>query len=282
MEKFGLELAVKVHEDDIRSKKDKVAVVIHWCLLKKGLYFAGVGDNFAEDDGKLSEVLPSEWNRTDFTWKYRELDNKPNKFILKILEDGEILTIILVRMSDEKSKDFTVDQKKDVFNDTELTGEKYHLVKEDEFLQRAFSALLNDFFPPPREEPLGPKRKNESDHGQSAPGPSRPYGSREPGGVPEYPDPLRVGRGDLDPFSGFQGGGMIMDPRGMGQSGPGASGPGAGPRFDPVYPGMPNPGLMGGRRGRGGHRSGPFGGNRNFGDELPPPGPPDGYDDMFM
>ena len=54
-------------------------------------------------------------------------------------------------MSDEKSKDFAVDQKKDLFNDTEMAGGKYHLVKEDEFLQRAFSALLNDFFPEERE-----------------------------------------------------------------------------------------------------------------------------------
>ena len=151
MDKFGLELAVKAHEDDIRSKKDKIAVVIHWCLLKKGLYFAGVGDNFAEDDGTLSEVLPTEWNRSDFTWKYRELNNKPNKFILKFFEDGEILNVILLRMSDEKSKDFAVDQKKDLFNDTEMAGGKYHLVKEDEFLQRAFSALLNDFFPEERD-----------------------------------------------------------------------------------------------------------------------------------
>jgi len=285
MNKFGLELTVKAHEDDIRSKKDKIAVVIHWCLLKKGLRFAGVGDNFAEDSGNLSEILPKEWNRTDFTWKYRELNNTPNKFILNFFEDGEILNVTLLRMSDEKSKDFAVDEKKDVFNDTELAGQKYHLVKEDEFLERAFHALLNDFFPKPREEPLGPKRKDESGHRQSGPEPSRPRGSREPGGIPDYSaDPLRVGRGDLDPFGGFQAGGMIMDPRGMGSSAPGPSFPGAaGPRFDPVYPGMPNPGMMGGRRGRGGGRGGPFGGNRSFGDEMPPPGPsPEGYDDMFM
>ena len=49
---------------------------------------------------------------------------------------------------------------------------------------------------------LGPKRK-ESDPNQSGPGPSRPRASREPGGVPEHPNPLRVGRGDLDPFGGF-------------------------------------------------------------------------------
>ena len=80
-----------------------------------------------------------------------------------------------------------------------------------------------------------------------------------------------------------------MEPPGRGgrHGGPGA-GPRFGqPRFDPVFPGMPSPGLgphpgpgRGGPRGpgRGGPSGGPFGGGRNFGDELPPPG----YDDMFM
>ena len=49
---------------------------------------------------------------------------------------------------------------------------------------------------------VGPKRKEESDPRQTGPGPSRPKSSREPGGIPEYADPLRVGRGDLDPFAG--------------------------------------------------------------------------------
>ena len=84
MDKFGLELAVKVHEGGINSKRDKIAVVIHWCLLKKGLSFSGIGDNFSNDDGKLTEILPAKWNQSDFTWKYRELKNKPNKFILKL------------------------------------------------------------------------------------------------------------------------------------------------------------------------------------------------------
>ena len=144
MDKFGLELALKVHEADIKSKKDKISIVIHWCLLKKGLNFCGLGDNFSEDDGKLSEILPSGWNQNSL-WKYRELTNKPNKFVLKIIQDGEILNVILVRNSDEVSKDLSVDLEKDVVN-----AESFPLVKEDEFLQKVFDALLKDFFPDPK------------------------------------------------------------------------------------------------------------------------------------
>ena len=77
---------------------------------------------------------------------------------------------------------------------------------------------------------------------------------------------------------------MMMDPQRIGRPGP-HPGLGIGPRFDPVYPGMPNPGMgqhpdafgpIGPRGGRGGGP--PRGGGRNYGDEMPPPG----YDDMFM
>lgn len=70
-------------------------------------------------------------------------------------------------------------------------------------------------------------------------------------------------------MGGFEGGGMMMDPR---RNPPGM----AGPRFDPVFPGMPNPGIFPGNPGGLGIQ--PRGPRRNFGDELPPPG----YDDMFM
>ena len=60
------------------------------------------------------------------------------------------MNAILVRLSDEVSKDFSVELKKDLFNDVELAGGKYHLVKEDDFLQKVFDALLKDFFPEPK------------------------------------------------------------------------------------------------------------------------------------
>ena len=93
----------------------------------------------------------------------------------------------------------------------------------------------------------------------------------------------RIGGSDLNPFGSIEGGGMMMDPQRIGRPGP-RPGLGIGPRFDPVYPGMPNPGMgqhpdafgpLGPRGGRGGP---PRGGGRNYGDEMPPPG----YDDMFM
>ena len=160
MDKFGLELAVKVHEGDINSKRDKIAVVIHWCLLKKGLSFSGSGDNFSNDDGKLTEILPANWNQSDFTWKYRELKNKPNKFILKLFQDGNILNARIVRLSDEVSKNFSVDLTKDLFSDLELGGGKYHLVKEDDFLQKVFDALLKDIFPEPKPAAIESKFRN--------------------------------------------------------------------------------------------------------------------------
>merc|ERR1711997_894934 len=112
----------------------------------KGLKFTGFGTDFTDEDGKLSELLPEGWNSSDFTWKYREQKNTPNKFILNISQDDEILNVTLVRLSDEQSKDLSVDLKKEVFNDTQC-GEKFHLIGEDNFLQKAFSSLLKDFFP---------------------------------------------------------------------------------------------------------------------------------------
>ena len=147
-DKFGLELTLKAHEDGINVKRDKIAIILHWCLLRKGLKFSGFGSDFTDEDGNLSELLPSEWSSSDFPWKYREWNNTPNKFILNISQDDEILNVTLVRLSDEKSKNFWVDLKKEVFNATQL-GEKFPLVGEDNFLKKAFSSLLKDFFPVP-------------------------------------------------------------------------------------------------------------------------------------
>jgi len=275
MDKFGLESAVKVHEAGIKVKRDKIAIILHWCLLRKGLLFSGLGTNFSEEDGKLSEVLPADWSESDFTWKYRERNNTPNKFILNISQVDEILNVTLVRLSDEISKDLSVDLKKEVFNDTQSeSGEKFHLVGEDNFIQKAFSALLKDFFPDP--EPPKPAERENSPLRSTRPRTSRGR-SDSTEGSGEVP---RIGGQDLDPFGGFGGGGMMMDPQRIGRPNP----PGMGPRFDPVYPGMPNPGMGQhpdpfGPRGPRGGRGGPSrGGGRNYGDEMPPPG----YDDMFM
>lgn len=36
METFGLELVLKVHQDEIKTQMDKVSILIHWLLLKNG------------------------------------------------------------------------------------------------------------------------------------------------------------------------------------------------------------------------------------------------------
>ena len=115
--------------------KGKIAIVIHWFLLRRGLSFSGIGDSFSNDDGKLTEILPANWNQTDFTWKYREVKNKSNKFILYLIQDGDILNCTLYR--DLNSKDFSVDLS------VELAVRNFHL---DEFLKRLKRAFDIDFF----------------------------------------------------------------------------------------------------------------------------------------
>ena len=88
MDRFGLELALKAHEDKVKSKTDKLNVILHWCLLKRGLRCVGLGENFAENSESLSELLPQNWTQDQnvYAFKYRELSNQPNKFIFKILK----------------------------------------------------------------------------------------------------------------------------------------------------------------------------------------------------
>ena len=88
MDTFGLELALKAHDDQVKSKTDKLNVILHWCLLKRGLRCVGLGENFAENSENLSELLPQNWTQDQnvYAFKYRELSNQPNKFIFKILK----------------------------------------------------------------------------------------------------------------------------------------------------------------------------------------------------
>ena len=88
MDRFGLELALKAHDDQVKSKTDKLNVILHWYLLKRGLRCVGLGENFAENSENLSELLPQNWTQDQnvYAFKYRELSNQPNKFIFKILK----------------------------------------------------------------------------------------------------------------------------------------------------------------------------------------------------
>ena len=273
MDKFGLELVLKAHQID--SKIKKLVVTLHWCLLKRGLRCAGSGENFSENsDAPLSEILPLNWSKDDnvFALKYRQESNHPNKFIFKILRDGEIANVFLLRMSDEATKTLSVDLVK-------VIGDDLNTPNEDELLKKAFVELLDDFLPlAPASQSQSSRPESSDPRVQGIPNPT-PSAARNPQMGPDY-DPLRIGGSDLDPLGRMGGGGMMMDPR------RGRGGGMQGPNFDPVHPGMPSPfgGPPGpmppGYRPRGGGPSarGGRGGGRDWGSELPPPG----YDDMFM
>ena len=266
MDNFGLALLKKAYETEIKTKADKIVVIVHWCLLNRGLRQSGSGDNFSVDDGSVSELLPGNWNLNDnYTFKYRQASNLPNKFVLKVLIDNDIANVIVLRVSDEKTTNTSVDLSKEVQQDLSMSDEK-------EFLNKISNDLLEELLPTKKEEsPEAKKAKVTTE------APPRPQEARNPHIGPTH-NPLAVGGADLDPFGNPMGGGMLMDPRGMNR--PRAPNP-LGPRFDPVYPGMPNPGLgPSGPMGPYGPRfgGGRPGGNRNYGDEMPPPG----YDDMFM
>ena len=85
MNKFGLELVLKAHEEQIKTKGDKLVAILHWCLLHRGLRCSGKGENFAEETGGLSELLPLNWTQDQnvYALKYRQESNHPNKFIFK-------------------------------------------------------------------------------------------------------------------------------------------------------------------------------------------------------
>ena len=257
MDNFGLALIQKAYETEIKTKADKIVVLIHWCLLNRGLRQSGSGDNFSVDDGAVSELLPGNWNLNDnYTFKYRQASNLPNKFVLKVLIDNDIANVIMLRVSDEKTTNVSVDLSQEIQPDLSVTDEK-------EFLYKISKDLLEELIPLKKEE--SPEAKKAKVTTEAKPEPQQ---ARNPHIDPAN-NPLAVGGADLDPFGNPMGGGMLMDPRGLNRPRV------PGPRFDPVYPGMPNPGLGPSGPRMGGPR---FGGGRNWGDEMPPPG----YDDMFM
>ena len=162
MNKFGLELVLKAHEEQIKTKGDKLVAILHWCLLHRGLRCSGKGENFAEETGGLSELLPLNWTQDQnvYALKYRQESNHPNKFIFKgslkyycylqihglcclflisVMKDGDLANIFLLRMSDEATKNMNVDLSKDIV--------------EDNVIATAFKELLDEFLPSQKQQP---------------------------------------------------------------------------------------------------------------------------------
>jgi len=278
------ELVDRAVSADYSSAADVLVAFAHWRALRCKLRCVGIGDDFAFGaDDTLSELLPRGWNAEAgeskvYGVRYRVDGEREKKFLLKVIVDGDSAILNLVRVADEKTSTSTLVITDVVEENAVGGGEKkeWRVRRQEETAAKIDKELL---------EPLlkeGPKAKKDSppvDPGD----PLRVGPPRRPGQFPHHPhdpfanDPFGYGGSDLDPFGRGGGGGMIFDPPGL-RGGRGGSGGFPGPRFDPVYPHMPNPGLgpMPGRGGRGGPRF--PGGGRNFGDDLPPPG---FHDDMF-
>ena len=201
MDKSFLETVLKAHQID--SKIKKLVVTLHWCLLKRGLRCTGSGENFSENsDAPLSELLPLNWSKDDnvFAFKYRQESNHPNKFIFKILKDGDIANIFLLRMSDEATKTLNVDLSKEINDDLNIAN-------EDELLSKAFVELLDEFLPLSTPSQFQSSSDNPRVQ-QGIPNPT-PSAARNPQMGPDY-DPLRIGGSDLDPLGRMGGGGNSL------------------------------------------------------------------------
>lgn len=63
---FGWDLTYNSVKNDIKTKEDLLAVLIHWCLIKSGFRCVGVGESMEScESDQPSEVLPEGWNYTD-------------------------------------------------------------------------------------------------------------------------------------------------------------------------------------------------------------------------
>ncbi|OXU22164.1 hypothetical protein TSAR_000639 [Trichomalopsis sarcophagae] len=291
---FGFELLHKVSAAQISKKEDVLILLVHWHFVKNGYKCLGIGDSKTiGPDETGTELLPDGWNQApNYTLRYV----KEGKLYILIGTKSEAdLLLNLLRIEDHSVSNiqFPIDTVQEIQGSLETMIPTYdtllNLLKK-ELVEPVYTGTGREVSTQTSESER-PGRINYDDPlrvGASGPTPPRPPGSLIPG-RPLSPDrfnhapycdryrpnPLEIGRNDLDPFS-RGGGGMIFDPfaqrrgpqppfPGLGVPGrlpPGAVPPGA--RFDPFGPpdvDPPNP------RGR-----------APDADHMPPPG----YDDMFM
>jgi len=236
-DKFGLELLRSTVADAAaKSAPDAIVVLTHWRLLFEGLRCCGSGDVFStQTDTRPTELLPNDWNDNSDVYQLKYKHKKTNeKFVFKAVPGGPSLTLILVRVGDEKTQEMSVD----LASECEESGGKVTLKNEDQLLKAIEDKLIRPFFP--EEKKKDKEEDKKSDSGSSG-GSGRP--SRQPPRNPD--DPLR----DPYPYPDMPRGGPGMPDMPYGPR------PGADPFFDPmVMPGggemlMERPGRRGGAAG---------------------------------
>ncbi|XP_078584489.1 proteasome inhibitor PI31 subunit-like [Branchiostoma floridae x Branchiostoma japonicum] len=291
----GLELLYSSVCEQVQSEHDALVCFLHWEMVQSGFKCVGKGDEapVKASKAKKSELLPRGWNRTQdvYALRYQPSDTEEN-YLMKAIKMDDSLLVHVMRVKDEKVGSLTLNVK-DYINKSDLQDFD-SVYKNVESLEAAFqSGIVEEFKPQnrssnaatnseerkedkPGRSQRAPRMADDPDHDPLRIGPPRRPRDPYRQGNPEWGEPSRpypsVGTGDLDPFSGGIGGGMLVDPMRSGYPrgplNPSAGIPGMvprgsvppGARFDPIGPVT------------GGAMRGPDP------DHLPPPG----FDDMFM
>jgi len=282
-----LESTYRCWQGDAQNSAHRLAIFFHWKLMQEGFLCAGSGGT------SKTELLPDAWNSQSDLISLDYVDNctPPTEVALEVKMEGtQTANCSLTRGKDTSSVRLDLEEHIDP-----AKTDTIDVYKNKEGLVAALDKLLSYVRP----------KQASTERPQSTSGPPPPPYSRDPlrEGPRPGPDagppgwggvgPPPIGGADLDPLGRGLGGGMLMDPRGGGGMGFGP----VRPRWDPVGPrdpfagppmfgprgggmggppgGFGGPGMGGGLGGPG---MGGFGGRRNFGDAMGPPG----WDDMFM
>lgn len=274
----GLELLFLLTRDQFTCREDCLVAVFHCLMINDGKKCVGAGDEWPEaslDEG--TEALPAGWNSNHDVYSLRYLsESPPGRYLLKIVRAGQSLLINVLDVNAEKAGGISVNVTNNVAEN--YTDFKTAYVNLADVSRNFRKEVLNQF--------VG----QESTSGARCPGSSEKTDKsqqsekiRNPVPRPTIPERMRhdepgfpsVGRGDLNPFAGGIGGGMLADPSSL-RFPPRPGGPGYG-GFDPH--GIPRGSVPPGARF---DPIGPSGLGRGFARPDPDHLPPPGYDDMFM
>lgn len=297
----GFELLFSGIQSQIRSPQDAVVSAIHWSVITAGFKLNGIGENPA-GGRECTETLPAGWNTNEiYIFHYlRASTDPPQNFLLKILPVDASLLLHFQREGEENV--FTLELSIQEYSSQDLSSAATAVSNIDRLNARVRQSLLDPA--------MGGLLSSGSNCGES----SSPNSCKDKKNKKKYPlqvedhrppfqappvqpawpmgsglrDPFSVGRSDLDPLSGmggpgFNGGGMIMDPRYSGGprfgNDPGGFGGFGGPsRGGGIHPGALPPGSV-----PPGARFDPIGpGGMRPGPDPDHEQPPSGYDDMFM
>lgn len=288
----GLEPLFTIIQGSIKSDFDVLVCSVHWALISSGFKAIGAGETLPADCSLVSELLPSGWNDNQECYSIYYSSSDGGNYMLKAIPIGSTILVHLMRLSDDKVTNVTLDVA------DYCTGDNSSFRRAYRNTEQLLASVRRDIVSPLKgggskvevAETRGRERRSpEGDESGRQRDPLRVDRRPPQQYIPQRGDPVdpfSIGRRDLDPLA-HGGGGMMMDPFRSGGGYPfsdpsaglpqrlprGAVPPGA--RFDPFGPpDIDRPGQF---------RQPPSGGSRRgrpgSSDEFLPP---DFEDDLYM